>query len=1181
MKKLILLICLLGLIVQADAQEAFTLKMADCYEREIGSEPHRYEVTLKAGDYLCVVVEQGSVDLSLDAEGRIVDGFSYGPEVLRYVATKETKYSFEVRAVGQGKYTLQVEALRPVIETDKELIEADELTAEVERLYDARKYKEALQIAERVLETRERILGEHYQIAYSLEDIAAIKMALLEYSAAEPMLLKALALREKFQGADHPSVGKTLSSLGRLSRLRGNYKGAEDYYSRALGIWRRTLGSEHIETAKLMGNLAMIYRMRGDYESAERDIREALKVLEKRLGAEHPDVAWSTQNLAIVLQDRGSYMEAEKSYLKALAIYEKVEGAESADVAATLSSLGNLYSEIGSYDRARQSLERALAIREKVFGAESLPVAIVLNNIADMQARHGDYVKAEVNFLKSVSIREKLLGDKHLELAYVLNNLAELYRSKGDYEKAEPLYLRSLEIRSRTLGEAHPAVYTVLGNLAFMYTEKRDLKKAWETFSQALQGKERVLGKEHPDLAAILNNIAYIHQLRGEYADAVRLFQRAIAIREKALGAQHPAVAISLNNLAFIYALMGDNHKAIEHYHRAIEGFQGVSGTSHPTLASIRMNLSMALSRVGEIDRAVEECALAGEIREFNLQRNLRTGSENQKLKYLRLHQSDHDYTHSLHLQMARSQRSAEVALTELLRHKGRSLDAMTNAMRLLRERATIEDRELLDRLSDANTRLSMLTLTGAGSRSPEAYRQEVERLKRQVEELESAVSLRSALFKTEFSGITLKAVREALPTEAALVEFTSYFPYDPKTQRYGAMRMAVYVLSKDRVLGWQDLGEEQTIQRAVTEFRKALMPQAGGLLKSVQRVVKPKARVLDSLVMSPVRKLLEGKKRLLIAPDGALNLVAFDALVDEKGQYLIESYEISYLTSGRDLLRLQTGVQSRTGGMILADPDFGKGAGPRIGGITYAPLSRLRGTALEAAEINREMRMATVYSDTRATKERLLRAQGPQVLHIATHGYFFGDIAKEADLVNSRRLLLRESDQSVNLEVLRSSNALLRSWLFLAGANESQDGMVTGLEVAGLDLYGTKLVVLSACDTGLGDSRNGEGVYGLRRALVLAGSETQLISLWSVSDEATRRLMVEYYSRLRAGDGRASALRSVQLSFIKSREQAQGRRRRNLTVLEAVEKPGRLSHPYYWAAFIQSGEWANLQGRR
>ena len=176
-----------------------------------------------------------------------------------------------------------------------------------------------------------------------------------------------------------------------------------------------------------------------------------------------------------------------------------------------------------------------------------------------------------------------------------------------------------------------------------------------------------------------------------------------------------------------------------------------------------------------------------------------------------------------------------------------------------------------------------------------------------------------------------------------------------------------------------------------------------------------------------------------------------------------------------------------------------------------------------------------------------------------ATHGQFLDAQAVLPASEDEKRLGI-----TVDVEKLKVENPLLRSWLFFAGANDGgsdeNDGTLTALEAAQLDLWGTKLVVLSACETGVGEAKTGDGVYGLRRALVLAGSEAQLMSLWSVSDRATRELMVEYYTRLKAGEGRSDALRRVQLKMLKDPKRR---------------------HPFYWASFIQSGEWANLAGTR
>jgi CHAT domain-containing protein len=316
------------------------------------------------------------------------------------------------------------------------------------------------------------------------------------------------------------------------------------------------------------------------------------------------------------------------------------------------------------------------------------------------------------------------------------------------------------------------------------------------------------------------------------------------------------------------------------------------------------------------------------------------------------------------------------------------------------------------------------------------------------------------------------------------------------------------------------------------------------------------------------------------------LNLVPFAALVDEHDQYLVERYSISYLTSGRDLLRLRETAASRQPPVVIADPQFGaaRPATPsaenarRSADMGRMQFSRLAGTAQEAAALGAELNGVRVLTREQATEAALKSIGGPRVLHVATHGFFLPD--QLHDFLEGGRGGADAASAS------RAENPLLRSGVALAGANErssagGEDGILTALEAAGLDLWGTKLVVLSACETGLGEVKNGEGVYGLRRALVLAGSESQVMSLWQVADEATRDLMTAYYARLQAGEGRAEALRAVQLEMLRggAREGDGAQASRGLGG-QAAEKPADRGHPFYWAAFIQSGEWKSLEGK-
>jgi CHAT domain-containing protein len=478
----------------------------------------------------------------------------------------------------------------------------------------------------------------------------------------------------------------------------------------------------------------------------------------------------------------------------------------------------------------------------------------------------------------------------------------------------------------------------------------------------------------------------------------------------------------------------------------------------------------------------------------------------------------------------------------------------MTDSIANLRRRANKEDQALLDELASARTQYSVQSLRGPGKAGIEQHQTNLKTLEQQIETLENQVSSRSAEFRTQSKPITLDAVQQAIPANAVLVEFASYRQYDAKNKP-GSRHYAVYVLTNNGEPLFAELGEADAIEKAITTLR-AYLPNGKS---NIEKEIKPAARALDELVMRPVRKLIGDKKLLLIAPDGALNLIPFDALVDENGKYLVESYEISYLTSGRDLLRLQNGITSKQSPMIIADPDFADGPGPQLGDQAFNPLPRLKATADEANQIKTELDGATVLMRQQATKQALESVNRPAILHIATHGFFLSN--ESGNQTEEQRIAVRVKLEQGESAGVKLENPLLRSGLFFAGANaKGEAGTLTALEATGLDLWGTKLVVLSACDTGVGEVKNGDGVYGLRRALVLAGSESQMMSLWPVSDEGTRELMVGYYEALKAKEGRSAGLRAVRLAMLKN--------------------PAR-SHPFYWASFILSGEWANLDGKR
>jgi CHAT domain-containing protein len=294
--------------------------------------------------------------------------------------------------------------------------------------------------------------------------------------------------------------------------------------------------------------------------------------------------------------------------------------------------------------------------------------------------------------------------------------------------------------------------------------------------------------------------------------------------------------------------------------------------------------------------------------------------------------------------------------------------------------------------------------------------------------------------------------------------------------------------------------------------------------------------------------------------------------LIDAQGRYELERYLVSYLSSGRDLLRLAAHRASRSPAVIVAGPDYGPlPSHPVPGTVSFLPLP---GARAEAADLRRYFSTAPV-TGKQATKEALAAFVGPTILHVATHGFYARDpgttraSGSGGPSAPSPAASAPRASRGMHVEIDGAMSSLFpppsssdpaegldRSGLAMADANQGAQGIATAREIAGFDLWGTQLVVLSACETGVGAVPSGDGVYGMRRALVLAGAESQVVSLWNVSDSSARALMRDYYGELSRGTGRAEALRQAKLHLL--------------------HQP-RYAHPYYWAAFIPAGDWRPL----
>lgn len=900
--------------------------------------------------------------------------------------------------------------------------------------------------------------------------------------------------------------------------------------------------------------------------------RYLIRIAEVRPAVDKDDGEFAAHRLATQaahLRDFGDTEEALKLTEQALEKAEKSLGPDDVYVAEMAMRLGELARIRGNFDDAEAMLRRSIAIYEKIAPRQDLREAEALSNLGQIYKSRYDMIKAEQYEQEAQEILRKALGEQHPLVAGSLAEMSVYRLRRGDVTAALSMLQAASAIADKTLEPDDTISLTTMHDLGHLYLEQKDYDRAEPLTERALEGLEKKYGPNSYMLAPSLQNLGSIARTRKQYSRALELLGRAETIRKKQLGATNPDTAALLINIGNVYWDENDLAKAAESFQRALGILQISAGPYHALTRAAITNLAELYTEMGDKPRALEYQRRTAEVVDKEIEFNLATGSERQRLAYSKWMSVRTDLIISFHIQTdPQDKAAAELAALTILRRKALVLDSMSGNLAAVRAHMKPEDQKLIDELSNTDTLLAKTALGSSGN-TPE-YLQQLHRLEEKKEKLERDISERGAGYFEKTDAITLEAIRAAIPRDAALVEFAIYRPNDAGLEHpedYYDPRYCVYIIRHEGDIQWADLGKTAEVNKSAQAVRQALQDPA-------RNDVRQLARMADEKIFKPIRPLVGDATHLLIAPDGELDLIPFEALLDEQDRYLAQRFSVTYLTTGRDLLRLQSTHASKSPPLLVADPLFdlsGKKllaktekpawgttvnrrrsiiSGQKLSDIYFAPLS---GTEREARAIHALFPDARMLMGAQATKSALAEVDAPRILHIATHGFFLEDQGKSFQTGPQKGIAAGELE-----------NPLLRSGLALAGANSNRaeigGGILTALEASNLNLWGTKLVTLSACDTGVGDVKNGEGVYGLRRAFVLAGAETLVMSLWPVSDEITRETMTSYYTGLKSGLGRGEALRQAQLAM--------------------MQRKGR-EHPFYWASFIQSGEWANLDGKR
>jgi CHAT domain-containing protein/Tfp pilus assembly protein PilF len=1066
------------------------------------------------------------------------------------------------------------------------LTDAQQAFEEGLRLKTAGQYEQAVPLIERALKLRETVLGERHPAVASCQNVLGVIHQLRgQYTQAEPHLRRALSLREELLGPNHPEVAASLCDLASLYTDQGLYAQAQPLHERALQIREQTLGPSHPDVAESLHKLATLTMTLGLTAEAEPYLQRAIAIREDALGGDHPEVASSLNALGVLYRRQALYSRAEPLLQRALSIRQHVFGPNHREVANSLYHLADLYYSQGHQAKAEQLYERALSLREAALGPSHPVVANSLHRLADLYFFQGAYARAEQLLQRALAIQRAALGPNHPVIAISLRLLARLYDAQGLHAHAEPLLQEALTIQESALGQDHPDIADSLHALANQYFSLGLYARAEPLLLRALAIREAMLGKDHPFVAYSLNHLADIYLAQGLHARTAPLLHRALAIQEKTAGPKDRTVADSVHTLANHYFLQGLYAQAEPLYERALATREAVLGENHPDVISSLHSLALLRLAQHRLADALTlfERALASS--EAQLRQELFTFSDARISSILHFLRTDEERLYALMRRHPTDARVRRLALSAALLRKGRSAGELADTSRIIYRGLGEEDRADFELLRTLRTQFATASLAGPGPLSAAEHQRRLKDLVQQSSALEARLAERSAPLRalsaqppvTEL----VDRVAEELPENGVLLELVAYndSPLLPEpgtlpSQRPKERRYLALLLFRGGRSASVDLGPAEPIDRAALRMHEALSRQAVSYQLAAQD--------LHARVFQPLRPHLGKVQRLLLSPDGQLGLIPFAALHDGR-HFLLDVLDITYLTSGRDLLRHRQVTPAASAVVVLADPEFDSAVAVHANDSAPVPAERsialerffssrwvapsdvswpsLPGTRQEAEAIQRLFPHARLLLGREATKDALLKLPTPGILHIATHGFFLEDTTAQMDARGGRGPAVPGSFPAAQ----DLPDPLLRSGLVLAGADapaaqlhapSREHSLVTALELAGMDLWGSQLVVLSACDTGRGDIKLGQGVYGLRRALVVAGAETLVTSLWKVNDGTTRELMERYYRNLMTGQGRATALR-----------QAMRELRRQY------------AHPHFWAPFIAVGKDAPLQG--
>lgn len=1029
------------------------------------------------------------------------------------------------------------------------------------------KYDNAEKAYIKVIAIRKIVLGENtIEFATTLNDYGILKNRLGDYKVSDSLLSLSVSIKRNLLGEQNEDFLLSLNNLGTFYSTIGKYAAADSVFNIVLNARKKLFGAEDYRYAETLTNFADLKSTIGQLAAAELLLLEALDIFKKTIGETHLTYCIALNNLGYCYERLGKYQKAEQCYKSSIANTEKITGKYHSEYAQRINNLAALYDKMDRNTEAETLYKEALVIKKQIFKTNHKDVALAYLNIGFYYAKTGNYILAESAYLQAANIYKIVSGAIHADYAISLNNIGVLYLNMGNYEKAELMNKEALDIYGKVFGKLHNAYARSLANLATVYLRTADYNKAKPLFEEALEITEKTLGENHTDYAVKLNNLALLNENINDFTTAESQYKRVLTTYQSIVGDNHTDYALALNNLAFLYQKMGKCATADSLFNKALIIRAKVLGTLHPNYAININNLAGLYYTCNEPEKWNAIIANAIETDINSRQALLLNFSEAEKETYLKRTKSNIDANLSMLLYFKSKQTNPFYKMVTA--EQGWLLQGKQLLNNLAASNNDTTVQQLYQKwLSVNKSYASAMQLTEEKRKQLNVNLDSLQALSQQLEkQLIAAIPALQSLLKS--TGFTAKEIAPKLNNNEVVLHWVAFKYQSPKRWTDSTFYAAFIITAKDTTPTFVTVFEGKALSKLLQQYHGT--SGRGAALINKKTPINVDAALYD-LIWKPLLPHLNGIKKVYNLPSGLLHKVSFAALKDSvTGKSIIDDVELHQLLSIQQMLYANTSNSSNKnlalmGGAlfdasIIADttksansvlPNYRSSNSIQQANIKWSYLAGTQKEidAVQQFALQSKWQVAT-YSAANATENNLKQLSGkyaPGILHLSTHGFYFPPPAETRDIKENAISGAKDFP-------------LLRSGIVLSGVNNfwgkdtlllhEEDGIVTAQEVSNLNLLQTNLVVLSACQTALGDISSNEGVYGLQRAFMLAGSKKLLMSLWEVPDAETAELMQLFYAAVFNGSSYYDALRSAQLSL-----------------------KTKYKDPVKWAGFVLTGE--------